>query len=424
MEVSIMGSQLHKKYDDAFVKSIFNKYVARDLSVKQVCDILHIKKSRFFVLLNKYKQAPDEFSVFYKRGSPHRISTQLEKLIIHELAKEKRLIDNSDIPLTTYNYSYIRDQIYKDHQLKVSVPTIIKRAKEHNYYLPKKPRKVHDREIVTNYPGELIQHDSSFHRFSPYAEKKWYLITSLDDYSRYMLYAQLLEKESSWAHIKALENVMLNVGIPLSYYGDCHSIFRFVQGRDSIWRNHRKITDEVIPQWKQVLLDLNVNISYALSPQAKGKIERPYHWMQDRLVRTCARENIRTIQQAQEVLDYEVDRYNNRQVHSTTKEIPSIRFNNAVAANKTMFREFVIPRPYESTKDIFCLRTHRRVDAYHSISINNLKLRVKGVPLRELIELRIVPEEKIGISELRFWYKNKLVDIQKARNTDINIVQF
>jgi len=86
-----------------------------------------------------------------------------------------------------------------------------------------------------------------------------------------MLYTKLLEKETSWAHIMALENVMLNVGIPLSYYVDCHSIFRFVQGRDSIWRNHRKFTDEVIPQWKQVLLDLNVNVTYALSPQAKGK---------------------------------------------------------------------------------------------------------------------------------------------------------
>jgi hypothetical protein len=39
-----MGTQFHKKYDDAFVKSIFNKYVARDLSVKQVWYILHIKK--------------------------------------------------------------------------------------------------------------------------------------------------------------------------------------------------------------------------------------------------------------------------------------------------------------------------------------------------------------------------------------------
>jgi hypothetical protein len=214
------------------------------------------------------------------------------------------------------------------------------------------------------------------------------------------------------------------VGIPLSYYVDCHSIFRFVQGRDSTWRNHKKLTDDVIPQWRQVLMDLNVKVTYALSPQAKGKIERPYQWMQDRLVRTCARENIRTIAQAQEALDYEVDRYNNHQVHSTTKEIPALRFNNAVAANSTFFREFVIPRPFESTKDIFCLRTKRIVDAYHNISINNLKLRVKGVPLRELVEIRMVPNEETAVAELRFWYKNTLIGVQRAKNDDINIVQF
>lgn len=419
-----MGTQLHKKYDDEFVRSILKKYVRKDLSVKQVCDILRLKESRFFVLLNNYKQNPGGFTVSYQRRSPCRITPELEDIIIHELEKEKGLIDNWDIPIRNYNYSYIRDQIYKAHRLKVSVPTIIKRAKEYNYYIPKKPRKVHDREVLTNYPGELIQHDSSFHRFSPYTEKKWYLVTSLDDYSRYILYAKLLEKETTWAHILALENVILSMGIPLSYYVDCHSIFRFVQGRDSIWREHKKLTDEVTPQWKQVLLDLNVKVSYALSPQAKGKIERPYQWMQDRLVRTCARENISTIQQAQEALDYEVDRYNNHQVHSTTKEIPSIRFNNAVSANRSMFREFIIPRPYESTKDILCLSTKRRVDAYHSISINNLRLRVKGVPLGEVVEIRIVPDEKGVISELRFWYRNRLVDIQRVKNDDINIVQF
>jgi len=36
---------------------------------------------------------------------------------------------------------------------------------------------------------------------------------------------------------------------------DSPSIFRFVQGRDSFWRNHYRLTDEADPQWKQVLED-------------------------------------------------------------------------------------------------------------------------------------------------------------------------
>jgi hypothetical protein len=60
------------------------------------------------------------------------------------------------------------------------------------------------------------------------------------------------------------------------YLVDSYSAYRFIQGRDSIWRNHYKLTDEADPQWKQVFNDCGVKVKYALSPQAKGKIERPY----------------------------------------------------------------------------------------------------------------------------------------------------
>jgi len=74
----------------------------------------------------------------------------------------------------------------------------------------------------------LIQHDSSYHRWSPYVDEKWWLITSLDDYSRYMLYADIVEKETTWKHITALESVWLRHGFPFKYYVDSHSIFRLI----------------------------------------------------------------------------------------------------------------------------------------------------------------------------------------------------
>ena len=77
------------------------------------------------------------------------------------------------------------------------MPTIIDRARKHDFYLRKPKRTAHDREVLTNYAGELIQHDSSYHLWAPAAREKWYLITSLDDYSRYILYAQLLKKETA-----------------------------------------------------------------------------------------------------------------------------------------------------------------------------------------------------------------------------------
>ena len=152
---------------------------------------------------------------------------------------------------------------------KVSVPTIISRARKYGFYRKRKKTKAHDQEVITNYVGELVQHDSSYHRWSPCASKKWYLITSIDDYSRFMLYARLAKVETSWVHIQALEAVSLRYGLAYSYYVDCHSTFRFVQGRDSLWRRHYVITDGIDPQWKQVAEELGIEVTYALSPQAK-----------------------------------------------------------------------------------------------------------------------------------------------------------
>lgn len=67
---------------------------------------------------------------------------------------------------------------------------------------------------------------------------------------------------------------------------------------------------------------LGVDVIFAFSPRAKGKVERPYRWMQDRIIRTCALENLGELSEAREVLKEEFDRYNNHKVHSTTGEIP------------------------------------------------------------------------------------------------------
>ena len=119
-----------------------------------------------------------------------------------------------------------------------------------------------------------------------------------------------------------------------------------------------------------------------------------------------------------------MDRYNNRQVHSTTGEIPSLRFQRAKKEGKSLFREFVVPPPFQSAKDIFCLRAERRVNQYRKISFNNLELSISEVPIRELVQLRIVPDKESGLAEIRLWYKDKLVGMQKVKNDDLNLVHF
>ncbi len=132
----------------------------------------------------------------------------------------------------------------------------------------------------------------------------------------------------------------------------------------------------------------------------------------------------RTIKEAKKVLGNELTRYNYHQVHSTTGEIPILRFERAVKEKKSLFRNFKIPSPYKSIKDIFCLRVKRKIDPYHKISLDNLKFKVQKAPLREEVELRIAPDEKTGMAEVRIWYKDILTDVYQVKNSDLNLVKF
>ena len=125
-----MPRQLHNRFSDEQVEAILNKYVAGKLSAGQAQDMLGLSRSQFFEWVKRYKEGGHNFSVGYSRtGHNHKIDDHLEKAILKELKVEKALIDDPSMPVRSYNYSFIRDQL-KKHKRNVSLPTIIDRAKK------------------------------------------------------------------------------------------------------------------------------------------------------------------------------------------------------------------------------------------------------------------------------------------------------
>lgn len=399
-------TQIHRRFTDGQVRLLLQGYCQGTLDRAAIEEMLGIGKTRFFALLKEYRQDPDKLSVSYARLSPSRLSAETEERIREELVIQKGLIEDPSLPITTYNYSAARDRLGND--CRPSLSTIIDRARRMGCYQSHPKRKAHDREVITTAVGALIQHDASHHRWSPYAKEQWALITSIDDFSRQLLYADFVEQETSWAHIKAAELVTRRYGLPLRYYVDSLRVFRFIRSRDSNWRKQILQTDESDPQWRQVMRLLGIDVTFALSPQAKGKVERPYRWLQDRIVRTCAIEKLTTIDEARGVLKHEVNRYNNHQVHSTTGQIPSVRFTEAQKRGDTLFRPFALPKPYSSTNDVFCLRDRRTTDGYGRISLFDHEIAVAHVPLREEVEIHMIPDRSRSAMTVRIWWENRL----------------
>jgi hypothetical protein len=219
--------QIHKRFTIEQVKFLLQGYTQGTLGRTEVEEMLQINKTRFFTLLKEYRRDPAGFSITYERKTPARLSSEVEAAMAKELLREKELVENPELPISSYNYSAIQDRLEKKG-CTVSATTITKRAKELGCYLPRPKKKAHDRQVVTTAIGALVQHDASTHLWSPFAKEKWTLITSLDDYSRKLLYADFVEQETSWAHIQAAQAVMKTYGLPLSYYVDNLRVFRFV----------------------------------------------------------------------------------------------------------------------------------------------------------------------------------------------------
>lgn len=222
-------AQLHKRFSDD----------QGLLSLEDALEGLKISRSRFFALLEMYRDDPDAFSIAYQRRTASRLAPQAEATIESELLREQELIENPDLPISSYNYSALRDRLLKQG-ITVLVNTIIDRAKKSGCHKPRKKRPVHDREVLTSSVGALVQHDGSTHFWSPFATEKWTLITSIDDFSRVLLFADFFPAETTWAHIQAVRAVVETYGLPLRYYVDSLRVFRFVQGQDSFSRKGRR----------------------------------------------------------------------------------------------------------------------------------------------------------------------------------------
>jgi transposase len=127
--------QLHRRLTDEQIRLIFKNYCEGHVSRTEAQETIGVGKSQFFVLLKAYRQAPADFSVGYQRHTPGKLAEQDEQAIRQELKREKELVEDPRLPISSYNYTALRDRL-KRNGIEVSLPTIIKRARNKNVINP------------------------------------------------------------------------------------------------------------------------------------------------------------------------------------------------------------------------------------------------------------------------------------------------
>jgi hypothetical protein len=131
----------------------------------------------------------------------------------------------------------------------------------------------HRRERV----GELIQIDGSRHHWFENRGPECTLIAYIDDATSRIQHAAFVPSESTFDYMRETRAYIERHGRPIAFYSDKHAIFR-VNAREAVGGNG-------MTQFGRALNELNIDILCAHSPQAKGRVERSFGTLQDRLVK-------------------------------------------------------------------------------------------------------------------------------------------
>ena len=130
--------------------------------------------------------------------------------------------------------------------------------------------------------GALLLWDGSPHNWFGKEQGEWSLVAVVDDATGALLSGMFAREEDAQSYLICLRQIVLEKGIPLALYMDRHGIFR---RNDDHWSLEEQLAGEQTPtQVGQALRGLGIRPIFALSPQAKGRVERLFNTLQDRLV--------------------------------------------------------------------------------------------------------------------------------------------
>jgi hypothetical protein len=181
----------------------------------------------------------------------------------------------------------------------------------------------------------MVLWDGSPHRWLGEDQPAITLMAALDDADGELLAAFFTPQETSEAYLRLLRAVLLRRGIPVSIYQDRHSALR---RNDEAWSLEEQLAGRQRPtQVGQALEELAIQPIFALSPQAKGRVERLFGVLQDRLLAEMRLDGITTLEQANDYLEKRwTRRYNRRFRKKPLFPNDSFRARQAVDLHKIL----------------------------------------------------------------------------------------
>jgi len=238
------------------------------------------------------------------------------------------------------NLVHLSEKLLEEQSLKVSSYTLRRWAHEINMVKLKhrRKKKKHVYRERMSRTGLMLQMDGSTHEW--FGNFKSCLISTIDDASSKIPYAEFFHGEDTMSCMTVLQRVIEKYGLFLVLYVD----------RAGIYAGPKRAR---FSQVKRALAELGISIYYASSPQGKGRVERSYRTLQDRLIPELRLAGIKHFPAANRYL---LEEFLPKQYS---------RFEVPPQKSETAYR----PLPSGiHLKEIFCIKEERTIRSDHTVT--------------------------------------------------------
>lgn len=260
--------------------------------------LLGLKRRQVFRLLQGFRERGVGSLVSSRRGRPsnNRLPGVVRELAV-ALVKER---------YADFGPTLACEKLAELHGCRVSRETLRKWMIADGLWLDRSRRlpSVHQPRNRRARTGELVQIDGSKHWWFENRGPECTLIAFIDDATSRILHAAFVQSESTFDYLRETSAYVARCGRPIAFYSDKHAIFR-VNKRDAAG-------GDGMTQFGRALHELNIDILCANSAPAKGRVERSFGTLQDRLVKEMRLADVSTIEAGNAFLPGFIATYNGR----------------------------------------------------------------------------------------------------------------
>jgi hypothetical protein len=297
-----------------------------------------------------------------QQGAPaviHILKGKLSNHHIDPLVKQETLKTIKEI-YSDFKPGFATEKLEERHNIRLTSQTVRVWMTEEGLWKPRKPKQTiyHSWRPRKDYYGELQQFDGSYHHWfeNRYSDEEGNpievcLLAAIDDATGKITKAVFAANEGVEAVMTFWMEYVLETGKPLAIYLDAFSTYKI---------NHKSAVDnkELITQFQRAMQALGIQLITAYSPQAKGRVERLFGTLQDRLVKELRLAGVNTPKDG----------------NSFLKEVFLPKFNrqfSVVPAKEGNVHKPLFPQEKEQIHHIFSVKDMRRINLDFTIQFQN-----------------------------------------------------